>query len=645
MLHATLRRGQARLAGAALVVLCSLSLLGASASAQADDPAVRQAQALAQSGRHLEAAARYEQAARRGFMSWDAGLALLAARQYLAAGEREEAARVADKARNRVRGDEERALLALVDGTLALDRGDIAAAWTTLRTAPLDVPQALAADLLALRGKAEISAGQHLDGVRSYEARAALLADAAARAANERDLFDQLLLNPPTSLPLTPGMSQWERGWLELPGVVAGLRIGSGVAADPGAARGAREWLTRHPGHPGAAFLPRIATTALAVNAGPDAPIALLLPLSGKQQAAAQAVRDGFSAAWFASATGDARPRIEVYDTATGAGAAYARALADGARVIVGPLLKEDVLAVLAANPSGLPVPTLALNAAVPEGAAAPAFLYQFALDPEEEARAVARRIAEDGLVRGIALFPEGAWGQRLHAAFTDELARTGTITLMAPAQFYPAAARDFAGPLRAALGRFGGAGDRSGDRTRPSPSRNAAGEQATGPQFAFIAATAQAARAIRPQLRFQMTYDLPVYATSDAWEPSVRTASDMDGMTFPELPWVLYGGQGAPELWDALQHEWQARARGRLRLYAFGHDAFRLAQQLGGGLSIAGVEGLTGTLEVLRDASRVHRSLQFARVEGGRLQPAAPGTRPFPVGDGVNSGSFPPLQ
>jgi outer membrane PBP1 activator LpoA protein len=42
----------------------------------------------------------------------------------------------------------------------------------------------------------------------------------------------------------------------------------------------------------------------------------------------------------------------------------------------------------------------------------------------------------------------------------------------------------------------------------------------------------------MKPQLRFQMVYDLPVYATSDAWDPSTHGATDMDGLTFPEMPW-----------------------------------------------------------------------------------------------------------
>ena len=622
MLHVSLGRGQA---GVRAVVLAGLLwtalLLACAAPARAQDEAAREAQTLVDAGRHLEAAARYEQLARRGLFGVDARYALLAARQYAVAGESAEAARMLERARGRVRSDEERALLALVEGGLALDRGDTDFALVRLRAAPMSVPTPLAIDVLELRGRAEFAAGQTLAGVRSFEARGALQSDDTARADNDRRLFDQLLLHGPAAAPqAVPRMSERERGWLELPGLLA-----RPTSAAPQDGLRLRDWLARHPGHPGAAFLPREGTARLTVPMGRDATIALLLPLSGRQSAAGLAVRDGFAAGWFASGSGDTRTRVVVYDTAGGAAAAYERAVAEGAHVVVGPLLKEDVAAVVNARASGLPVPTLALNSAVPEGLPAPAFLFQFALDPEQEARAVARRIADDGLVRGVALFPEGAWGERVHAAFVDELTRLGRVTLTS-AQFYSPADKDFSAPLRAALGRYGGAGDRGANRSRPPPARNAAAEQAAGPQFAFVAASAATARAIRPQLRFQMTYDLPVYATSDAWEPSVRTAPDLDGLVFPEMPWLLYEGQGAPDLWDALHADWAPRARNRLRLFAFGHDAFRLAQQLGRGPGVAGLQGLTGTLEIQRGDGHVRRGVHFARVEDGRPVPAAPG-------------------
>jgi outer membrane PBP1 activator LpoA protein len=623
MLHVSLRRGQVHARHWLLALSCAWLAIAAPEARSQDrgEPTLARAEATAATGRHLEAAAQYEQLARRGFMNWDAGTALLAAREYLRGGAVTDAERLLAKARPRARAEDERALLLETEAGVALARGDAARAAAMLRPLPSPVAPDAAAALLELRGEAEIASGQALAGVRTFEERAGLLATPAARSANNRRLFELLRRYPPGAVDAATGVSEQERGWLELPAIVA-------TAADPDVPTPAiADWAARHPAHPGLELLPGAGKLP---NAGtrpaPGAAsgnMALLLPLTGRQQAAGLAVRDGFTAAWFASSSADTRPRVVLYDTAAqGVAAAYQRALAAGAGIVVGPLTKEDIVALVAAQPAGLPVPTLALNSGLPPGAAPPAFLYQFALDPEEEARAVARRIASDGLVRGVALFPDSAWGRRLHDAFVGELQATGTVTLTAT-QFYEPGARDFSGPLRAALGRYGGAGDRSANPAQPLPARNAAAEQATGPQFVFVAATPPVARAIRPQLRFQMTYDLPLYSTSDAWDPSVRTASDMDGLVFPEMPWLLLGGQGAPGLWDAVQSDWASRSRGRLRLYAFGYDAYRLAQQLASSGVAAGVDGLTGLLELNRADGRIERGLQFARVEGGRPQPA----------------------
>ena len=142
MLHVWLHRGQAGLRAALIAVALGTVLHAVpTVRAQSTDVVAEHAASLAAAGRHLEAAARYEQAAKRGFLSgWDARLALLAAREYAAAGEFDEADRLVDKVRNRVRTDEERALLALVEGGLALDRGDASAAVVPLRAAPMSVP-------------------------------------------------------------------------------------------------------------------------------------------------------------------------------------------------------------------------------------------------------------------------------------------------------------------------------------------------------------------------------------------------------------------------------------------------------------------------------------------------------------------------
>ena len=48
--------------------------------------------------------------------------------------------------------------------------------------------------------------------------------------------------------------------------------------------------------------------------------------------------------------------------------------------------------------------------------------MFQFALDPEEEARQVAQRVTADGRMRGLLLLPNNEWGRRVFKAFDTEL-------------------------------------------------------------------------------------------------------------------------------------------------------------------------------------------------------------------------------
>ena len=592
-------------------------------AARTDDIAA--ADALSRSGQHAEAARAYESAAKRPFRDWDARLSLLAAREYLLAGRLDDAERMIARAGTPARSDDA-VLLARVSAEVSLARGRPVAALDALQRVPEPWPAPLAAELLALRARAEFAAGRMLDGIRTVEARGRILGGAEERRENYGLLLDALLEQPAAAERVPVGATSYERAWFEL-----GQLLAPSSQSDTATfARRAADWRARNPNHPGAQFLPQPgsgaagAAVAVSLEAAGDAEIvALLLPLSGRQQAAGTAVRDGFIAAALAEPV-ERRPRIEVLDTAAlGAAPAYQRALAAGARAVAGPLLKEDVAALVAGGP--LPVPTVALNSLPGE---APPFLFQYALDPEQEARSVARRIAADGYTRGIALFPRNAWGDRVQAAFTAEANAAGLQ--LSAVQTYEPGASDHSATLRAALGRYGGAGDRdAGGELRP---RDGAAESLAGPQFAFIAATAVSARALRPQLRFQMAYDLPVYATSDAWDPAMRSVPDLDGLMLPEMPWILGGGDRAPELWTVLHAEWAAAGRARLRLYAFGYDAYQLLRGLEMASRGVALDGLTGRLSVAADG-RVRRESDWGQVQGGRLLPAGVPTLPAAPG------------
>ena len=622
MLHVRFRGQQVR-ACLAAALLCGALVLAPqhdALAARRDDLAT--ADALARSGEHEQAATMYESLSKRTFRGRDTRVTLLSAREFVAAGRLVDADRMLGYLGPDVRGDDA-VLLARVQAELALARNQPQAALAALDRVPEPWPAPLAVELLGLRARAEFAAGRTGDGIRTVESRARLLTTAEERRANYDLLVTALTADPAVTAAVPPGASAGERAWFELAALLAGSQVEPAQFAQR-----ADDWKARHPDHPGGAYLPatvaepadQAMAPAVAITTPADV-IGLLLPLSGKLQASGRAVRDGFLAAALAEPA-DIRPRIEIEDTAAaGAAAAFQLALDAGATAMAGPLAKEDIASLVAARQ--LPVPTLALNS-IPL-TSTPPFLFQFALDPEQEARAVARRIAGDGHIRGIALFPNNGWGERLRAAFTEELGATG-VELTAVQSYEPSAA-DFSSPLRAALGRFGGAADRPA-KGKEAPRRDPVLEAQEGPQFVFIAASPSAARALVPQLRYQMTYTVPVYATSDAIEPGSRPVPDLDGMLFPEMPWVVGAGQGAPELWDLLQTEWSSAARGRLRLYAFGYDAYRLLRGLGTAVRGVGLNGLTGQLSITSDG-RVERQLDWAQVERGRPQVAGPAPLP----------------
>jgi outer membrane PBP1 activator LpoA protein len=353
---------------------------------------------------------------------------------------------------------------------------------------------------------------------------------------------------------------------------------------------------------------------------GPEAEsgahIALLLPVTGRAAGAAISVRDGFMTAYYQVPAAE-RPRVRIYDTGTQSVAeALAQASRQGADFIVGPLTREEVTA--AAEFPGARPPLLALNF-LPAERVAPAQFYQCALSPEDEARLAARRVLEDHHRRGVALVPEGDWGARVLAAFKQEL-QTGGGDLVGSAQI-DTGRTDYAGPITEVL-RISDSTARSkrlestlGTKLQFVPRRRGDIE------FIFAPAQASIERLLRPQLRFHFAGDIPTYATSDAFEPDLHANDDLDGLMFPDMPWML-GGDLAEAVRSATHEAWPSGGPHRGRLFAFGFDALRLAQALrhAGVAGNVSIDGLTGHLSVDSER-RVRREMGWAQVHNGELR------------------------
>lgn len=575
---------------------------------------VTQAEKLARDGDHRGAAQTFEQAAAQAPGELRDRFLLRAAREYLRGDQTEQASALLKQVGTTL-PSADFALRAAVAAEIDLKQQKPDRALTELDSIPQPLPREDVSDLLALRARALFALNRPAAGVTTALERERGLNGQDEVRANRRLIWQGLQQsasgNADFSAP--PGASATVTGWLDLG------RAALTAARNPFTANeDLADWRGRYPSHPANSLLNEDVLPELGVGLDYPTQIGLILPLSGRQQGAGVAVRDGFLAALLQQDQSK-RPVVNVYDSAEmGATTAYRRAVADGAQFIVGPLTKDDVTAIATSGEAS--VLTLALNQTGDE-VSVPSTVFQFALDPEDEARQVAQRVASDGRMRGLLLLPNNDWGRRVFKAFDTELKTLGgTIAAM---RFYDPEARDYSTPITQLLlidesrQRANSLSATIGTHLEFEPRRRG------DAQFVFVGAQPVQGRSLRPALRFHLTDDLPVYATSDIFEPDAEANSDLEGVIFPDMPWVISPDAVSTQLRTALTKHWPARARGRGRLYAFGFDSYRLVPLLKAGRfgNEHSVPGMTGLLSV-DSKGRVRRELDWAHVAGGKPTP-----------------------
>jgi outer membrane PBP1 activator LpoA protein len=497
-------------------------------------------------------------------------------------------------------------------------------ALAELDKVPQPWPSDSAADLLGLRARAQFASKQPAQAVATALERERLLNESDQRA-NRQLIWEglQRAASSGADFSVKPGTSPVVAGWLDL------NRAAIAVARNPLAASGVvSDWQRTHAGHPANAFLNEEVLPRLSAGIEYPSHLALILPLSGRQQVAGTSVRDGFLTALLQQDSGH-RPNVSVYDSAAlGAAAAYQQAVKEGAEFIVGPLTKEEITAIATAG--GATVPTLGLNY-LADNVVAPPLLFQYSLDPEEEARQVAQRASNEGHSRALVLLPRNDWGQRMLRAFDAELKVLGGT--IAATRYYNPTDRDYSAAVREIL-----LVDESNNRSK-ALSATLGTNLEFEPRhrddfdFVFIGASPAQGRSLRPALRFYLPSVMPTYSTSEIFEPDGQANNDLDGVTFADMPWVISPDEVTTQLRQTLAKYWPARTRVRGgRLYAFGFDAYRLVPLLKSGR--AGetfIPGLTGRLTV-DDHGRVHRELDWAQIQDGQPQP-----RPY-AGEGATA-------
>jgi outer membrane PBP1 activator LpoA protein len=316
-------------------------------------------------------------------------------------------------------------------------------------------------------------------------------------------------------------------------------------------------------------------------SAGSGTTIALILPLDAKNFArAAEAVRAGFLAA--ASAAGD-RDCIVIAHGEDGVLSAFEDARARDVKVIIGPLLRDDLKAV-AQLALDLPF-TVALNQ-LEEGTPTLPHLYTFSLAIESDARLIARRIRAEGAPRVAVVGAETPLMKRFATAFATEWVAEGG---MAPDIYRFDGTPEALTAMRRALVR-------------------------KTPNAVLLALDGANATLAKPYLG-----TVPAYASGLVFERETQAVTrDLDDLVLVEIPWII--APDAAQFANLPKQEFASAALARL--YALGLDAYRVARAFRDGPPERfKLEGATGEVTLI-DGRQFAREGRFAVFRAGQLAP-----------------------
>lgn len=342
------------------------------------------------------------------------------------------------------------------------------------------------------------------------------------------------------------------------------------------------------------------------------APAAVQAPTPEATSQPAEAPQDQAVAATPANPSAE----LKIYDTTTQPmSQLLAQVQQDGATIVVGPLLKDNVEQVIKSNTS---LNVLALNQ--PEKIESRANICYFALSPEDEARDAAHHIHDQGKQTPLLLVPRGALGDRVVTAFANEWLKLGGGTVL---QQRLGSTAELRGSVNSGISLSG-----TPVSTLPSGQDSALGSPSDVPvsstggvDAAYILATPEQIAYIKPMiaLRNGSQSGVTLYASSRSAQgtsgPDFRL--EMEGLQYSEIP-MLAGSN------PALQQQALAAVRNDYslaRLYAMGADAWSLANHFSQMRQVPGFElnGNTGDLTATQDCV-INRKLSWLKYQGGQI-------------------------
>ncbi|NHB59904.1 penicillin-binding protein activator [Photorhabdus sp. RW14-46] len=514
-----------------------------------------------------------------------------------------------------------------------------------------------------------------LDVIRAYIAQEPLVKESAVRQKNIDDTWQMLTrLSPQERRGLVINADENVlQGWLDL------LSAYQDNKQDSDKLQAAiRDWKIRYPQNPAVQSLPTQLQPAAIQQQDTNIRIALFLPLSGQAKVFGEAIRQGFldaqaglpspslptenpenlsitdsDSASDSVASTDMSPsegaiinsaipatqttpvianapintqQVKIYDTTSQPlENLFIQAKQDGVNLIVGPLLKPDVVKLVQINTA---LNMLVLNEL--DNAQPHSNICYFSLSPEDEAKNAAEHIWQQQKQNPLILVPRGTFGDRIANAFAQEWQKQGGHTVLQ--QTFGSSAE-----LKQLINR--GTGIRltgtAVNVTSNQPTSIAIGDleipqintdvvpTSTGGSVdaVYIVSTLDELTLIKTMIDMAISSrDKPaLYASSRSNQAGVGPdfRLEMEGMQFSDIP--LIAGANLPLMQQAVSKF--ANDYSLMRLYAMGIDAWSLANQFSQVQlqSDFHLNGASGVLSVQENCT-IFRQLSWMQYHQGQI-------------------------
>jgi hypothetical protein len=348
--------------------------------------------------------------------------------------------------------------------------------------------------------------------------------------------------------------------------------------------------------------------------------IAIIIPLSGKQERAGKVAQQGILAAYDTN-SGAA---LHFIDSTTLDMSTLALQLADlNIDYVIGPLLKDNVKKYL--SQEALTLPTLLLN--IPATMALKPYQVALSMRPEDEAIQAATTLSRQHYKQPIILSHQDKASRRIAKTFSQQWQH---ITGQQPETVFFNNDEKMQSQLKASLGV-----DLSQQRTKELDRRikysiKSELRNRRDIDMIYIVGLPLETKLLKPYIDVNISPFadiIPVYASSRSHSTKSDRSDnrDLSGLTFTEMPWQLASKQQNAALVAEAKKLWPNRSDSLQTIFAMGFDSLSLVDKISSMKNKTYVRhyGQTGILQ-LGDDNILKRSLIWGKYSRNKVQEIA---------------------